>query len=153
PGLLPARLVQQKLKIPLATLLLQPGLIPSCSAPPEMTGGLTIPRWLPRPLRHAYWFAIDAAGYVLVGRTLNGLASRLGLPTVRRLFRWWFSPDLVVGLFPRWYAEPQPDWPPQVRLTGFGRFDGTEVELSDDLVAFCRGGPPPVAFTLGTGMA
>jgi len=153
PGLLPARLVQQKLNVPMASLLLQPGLIPSCSAPPEMTGGLTIPAWLPHPLRRAYWLAVDVAGYLLVGRPLNRLGARLGQPPVRRVFRWWLSPDLVIGLFPPWYAEPQRDWPPQVRLAGFGRYDGAEAKLSDDVVAFCRAGPPPVAFTLGTGMA
>jgi UDP:flavonoid glycosyltransferase YjiC (YdhE family) len=153
PGLLPARLVRAKLNVPLASLLLQPGLIPSCSAPPEMPGGLTIPGWLPRPLRRAYWLAVDAAGYLLVARPLNRLGSRLGLPPVRRVFRWWLSPDLVIGLFPPWYAEPQPDWPPQIRLAGFGRYDGARAELPEDARRFCRAGPPPVAFTLGTGMA
>jgi UDP:flavonoid glycosyltransferase YjiC (YdhE family) len=152
PGLLPARLVQEKLKVPLASLLLQPGLIPSCSAPPEMPGALTIPAWLPLPLRRSYWLAVDAAGYLLVARHLNRLGSRLGLPPVRRVFRWWLSPDLVIGLFPPWYAAPQPDWPPQLRLAGFGRYDGARAELPDDVRAFCQAGPPPVAFTLGTGM-
>jgi rhamnosyltransferase subunit B len=75
------------------------------------------------------------------------------LPPVGRVFRWWLSPDLVIGLFPPWYAEPQPDWPPQIRLAGFGRYDGGKAELPDDVRAFCQAGPPPVAFTLGTGMA
>jgi UDP:flavonoid glycosyltransferase YjiC (YdhE family) len=153
PGLLPARLVQEKLKVPLASLLLQPGLIPSCTAPPEMPGGLTIPPWLPHPLRRAYWLGVDAAGYLLAARHLNRLASRLGLPSVRRLFRWWLSPELVIGLFPPWYAEPQPDWPAQIRLAGFGRYDGPVAELPDHVRAFCQAGPSPVAFTLGTGMA
>ena len=118
-----------------------------------MTGGLTIPAWLPHPLRRAYWLAVDAAAYLLVGRALNRLRTGLGLPPVRRLFRWWLSPDLVIGLFPPWYAAPQLDWPPQLRLAGFGRYDGAEAELSDDVHAFCRAGQPPVAFTLGTGMA
>src|SRR5262249_27657873 len=152
PGLLPARLVQEKLKVPLGSLLLQPGLIPSCSAPPEMPGGLTIPAWLPSPLRRAYWLAVDAAGYLLVARPLNRLAARLGLPPVRRVFRGWLPPDLVIGLSPPWYAEPQPDWPPQIRLAGFGRYDGAKAELPDDVLTFCQAGPPPVAFTLGTGM-
>jgi UDP:flavonoid glycosyltransferase YjiC (YdhE family) len=151
PGLLPARLVQERLTVPLASLLLQPGIIPSCCAPPEMPGGLTIPAWLPRPLRDAYWLAVDAAGYVLVTRPLNRLGSDLGLPPVRRVFRWWLSPDLVIGLFPSWYGQPQTDWPPQIRLAGFGRFDG-EAEVPGDVLEFCRAGPPPVAFTLGTGM-
>jgi UDP:flavonoid glycosyltransferase YjiC (YdhE family) len=153
PGLLPARLVQEKLKVPLASLLLQPGLIQSCSAPPEMTGGLTIPAWLPRPLRRAYWLVLDAAGYLLVARPLNRLRFDLGLPPVRRVFRWWLSPDLVIGMFPPWFAQPQADWPPHIRLAGFGRYDGAVAGLPEDVSAFCRAGAPPVAFTLGTGMA
>ena len=51
PGVLAARLVQEKLGVPTASLLLQPGLVPSCTAPPEMPGGLGIPPWLPLPLR------------------------------------------------------------------------------------------------------
>src|SRR5947209_12504971 len=153
PGLLPARLVQEKLNVPMASLLLQPGLIPSCAAPPEMSGGLTIPAWLPQPLRRAYWLAIDGAGYLLVGRSVNRLGAGLGLPPVRRVFRWWLSPELVIGLFPPWYAPPQRDWPPQIRLAGFGRYDGANAALPGDVLAFCRAGPPPVAFTLGTGMA
>jgi UDP:flavonoid glycosyltransferase YjiC (YdhE family) len=74
------------------------------------------------------------------------------LSPVRRLFRWWLSPDLVIGLFPGWYAAPQPDWPQQLRLAGFGRFDGARAELPADIRAFCEAGPPPIVFTLGTGM-
>jgi UDP:flavonoid glycosyltransferase YjiC (YdhE family) len=152
PGVLAARLVQETRRIPMATLLLQPGLLPSNSAPPEMPGGLTIPRWLPHPLRRLYWLAVDGAGYVLVAPSLNRFRHVLGLPPVRRLFRWWLSPDLVIGLFPGWYAAPQPDWPPKLRLAGFGRFDGGETVLPDDLRAFCEQGSPPIAFTLGSGM-
>lgn len=153
PGVLVARVVQEKHGVPTASLLLQPGLLPSSTAPPEMTGGLTIPPWLPGPLRAAYWWGVDAAGFVLVCGWLNRTRAALGLRPVRRLFRWWLSPDLVIGLFPAWYAAPQPDWPPAVRLAGFGRFDGTRIELPADVRAFCDAGPPPVAFTLGTGMA
>ncbi|MBP3955272.1 glycosyltransferase family 1 protein [Gemmata sp. G18] len=152
PGLLAGRLVQEKVRCPTASLLLQPGLVPSSTAPPKMTGGLTIPSWFPRPLRELYWLALDVAGYWLVARSLNSVRATLKLAPVRRLFRWWWSPDLVIGLFPNWYAEPQPDWPPQLRLAGFGRFDGTRNDLPDGVRAFCTAGSPPVAFTLGTGM-
>lgn len=152
PGVLAARLVQEKLGCPMATLLLQPGLLPSSTAPPEMTGGLTIPSWFPQPLRWLYWLSVDVAGYLLVAKKLNAVRMSLGLRPVRRLFRWWLSPDLVIGLFPEWYAAPQPDWPPQFRLAGFGRFDGVREELSDDVRAFCQAGTRPIAFTLGTGM-
>lgn len=152
PGVLAARLVQETLGVPMASLLLQPGLLPSCTAPPEMTGGLTIPAWLPGRLRPLYWLAVDAAAYVLVAPSLNRVRAGLGMPPVRRVFRWWLSPDLVIGLFPGWYAAPQPDWPPQLRLAGFGRFDGAPGALPEDVRTFCEAGPPPIAFTLGTGM-
>src|SRR3954447_9311905 len=111
PGLLAARVVQETLGCPTASLLLQPGLVPSSDAPPEMPGGLTIPTWLPRPLRNLYWLGVDAAGYLLVAPYLNRFRSGLGLRPVGRLFRWWLSPELVIGLFPAWYAAPQRDWP------------------------------------------
>jgi UDP:flavonoid glycosyltransferase YjiC (YdhE family) len=151
PGVLAARLVQEVSGVPTVSLLLQPGLLPSWTDAPEMPGGLTIPPWLPRPVRDLYWWAVDAAGYLLVARSLNRFRSQLGLPPVHRLFRWWLSPDLVVGLFPAWYAASQPDWPPQLRPAGFGRFDGMAAGLSDGVRDFCATGWP-VAFTLGTGM-
>src|SRR5438270_607498 len=79
PGVLAARLVREKLGVPTASLLLQPGLLPSSTAPPEMPGGLTIPGWLPGPLRRLYWLGVDAAGYALVARSLNRVRAGLGL--------------------------------------------------------------------------
>ncbi|HEX4612137.1 MAG TPA: glycosyltransferase [Urbifossiella sp.] len=153
PGALAARLVQERVGCPTASLLLQPGLLPSVTAPPEMPGGLMPPRCLPPALRRLYWWGVDAAGYFLIARDLNRVRAGLGLPPVRRVFRWWLSPDRVIGLFPGWYAAPQRDWPPQIRLAGFGRFDGDPGPVPADVVEFCRAGPPPVVFTLGTGMA
>jgi UDP:flavonoid glycosyltransferase YjiC (YdhE family) len=153
PGVLAARLVQEKRICPMATLLLQPGMLPSTLAPPDMPAGLTLPRGAPRPVGWLYWAAIDTFGYLLVSGPLNRLRAALGLRPVCRLFRWWLSPELVVGLFPPWYAAPQPDWPTQLRLAGFGRYDGGRGGgLADDVRSFCQAGPPPVAFTLGTGM-
>lgn len=152
PGVTAARLVHEKLGRPTASLLLQPGLLPSNTAPPEMPGGLTIPSWFPKPLRELYWLSVDTAGYLLVAKPLNQIRASLGLRQVRRFFRWWLSTDLVIGLFPDWYAAHQPDWPPQLRLAGFGRFDGVREELPDDVREFCQAGARPIAFTLGTGM-
>ena len=152
PGVLAARLVQEKLGCPMASLLLQPGLLPSSTAPPEMTGGFSIPSWFPQPLRWLYWLSVDGAAYLLLARTLNTFRTALGLRPVRRLFHWWLSTDLVIGLFPGWYSAPQPDWPRQLRLVGFGRFDGLSTELPDEVRAFCQAGTRPIAFTLGTGM-
>jgi UDP:flavonoid glycosyltransferase YjiC (YdhE family) len=155
PALVAARVVQELTGRPLATPILQPWMIASSSAPPVMPAGLTLPQWAPKPAAAAYWLAIDGVGYLLTGRALNELRRSQGLAPVRRLFRWWHSPQLVLGMFPPWYGPPQQDWAPQIRLTGFPRFDGAtgQAALDEDLLAWCHSGKPVVAFTFGTAMA
>ena len=153
PGLLAARMVQEKLGTPMASIILQPWMIVSSSAPPVMPAGLTLPKWAPRPLGDLYWRAMDAVIGLIIGKPLNALRGRLGLPSVRRLFKWWLSPDLALALFPHTYGPPQPDWPPQIKVVGFPRFDATPGAALPPLVAeFCDAGNPPIAFTFGTGM-
>jgi rhamnosyltransferase subunit B len=153
PAILAARLIQEKFSTPMASLVLQPWIIPSVTMPPVMPAGLTLPRWAPSPLGKLYWRAIDAAGDFLISRHLNPIRASLGLKRVRRLFRWWLSPECVIGMFPDWYGPPQADWPPQLRLAGFPMFDGRPGSgVQDELLEFCNSGEPAVAFTFGTGM-
>jgi UDP:flavonoid glycosyltransferase YjiC (YdhE family) len=151
PGLLAARMVQEKLAVPMASVVLQPWMIASSSAPPVMPAGLTLPRWAPRPLGELYWRGMDAVIGIIIGQPLNALRRELGLAPVRRLFKWWLSPELVLGMFPDQFGPPQDDWPVQVRLVGFPLFDSGGV-LSGEVAEFCAGGEPPIAFTFGTGM-
>jgi rhamnosyltransferase subunit B len=153
PGVLAARVVQDKLARPLASIVLQPWLIPSVFAPPVMPGGITLPRWAPRSVGKLYWRLWDFAAEFLVGRSLNRLRASLDLKPVRRIFCWWLSPELVIGMFPSWYGPPQADWPLQTRLAGFPLYDGRpRSSLPCDVREFCAAGEPPVAFTFGTGM-
>ena len=63
------------------------------------------------------------------------------------------SPQRVLGLFPDWYAPPQPDWPTQVRLTGFPLYDDRrDQELPKAAEDFLAGGDAPVVFTPGSAM-
>jgi rhamnosyltransferase subunit B len=152
-GVLAARLVQEKHRHPAATVILQPWLVQSNMLPPVMPAGLTLPAWAPWPVGSLYWRLVDGVGDVLIGPELNRLRRTLGLSPVRRVFRWWLSPELVIGLCPDWYGPPQPDWPPQLRLTGFPRFDGRVCSpLPADLLSFCKRDTAPIAFTFGTGM-
>ena len=51
----------------------------------------------------------------------HDLRAELGLAPVRDhpLWEGQHSPVRSLGLFPRVLGEPQPDWPPQARVTGF----------------------------------
>lgn len=59
------------------------------------------------------------------------------------------SPHLVLGMFSKTLALPQPDWPSSVRVTGPVLYNSA-AELSPELRAFLSAGLPPVVFTLGT---
>src|SRR5690606_35086047 len=81
------------------------------------------------------------------------LRRELGLPRGGDpIFEGQHSPHLVLGLFSRVLAEPQPDWPPNVKITGAIPYNGPGVEqpLSPALEEFLTDGPPPVVFTLGS---
>jgi UDP:flavonoid glycosyltransferase YjiC (YdhE family) len=75
-----------------------------------------------------------------------GLADR-GNP----VFGGQHSPTLILALFSELFAQPQPDWPPQVQVTGFAFYDGgNELKTPPELVKFLDSGAPPIVFTLGT---
>src|SRR4029450_1378764 len=61
-----------------------------------------------------------------------------------------FSPTLTLALFSRLLAAPQPDWPRNVRTTGFVFYNGPDAALDSEVEAFLGEGPPPIVFTLGT---
>jgi rhamnosyltransferase subunit B len=103
------------------------------------------------------------------GRALVGLAKRatrhwpepvrrlrteIGLsPGKHPIHEGQFSPELVLAMFSRVLAKPQPDWPPNTRITGHVFYDGSGRDgLSPDLERFLASGPAPVVFTLGTGV-
>jgi UDP:flavonoid glycosyltransferase YjiC (YdhE family) len=78
------------------------------------------------------------------------LRRRLGLPPGGHpLFEGQFSPTLTLALFSRVLAAPQPDWPPNVVVTGSVFYNGPEI-LQPALEEFLGAGPPPVVFTLGS---
>ena len=151
PGVFAAGLVHETQGCPLASLLLQPGLLPSISAPPVMPMA-NLPRW-PKPLVRLFWRVLDGVGDRLVGPELNRIRAGIGLKPTRRLFSNWLSRQLVVGMFPEWYGPPQTDWPEAIRLVGFPLFDGAKAPvLPPEAEAFCRAETPPVAVTFGTEM-
>lgn len=81
---------------------------------------------------------------------LNRFRGELGLRPVSRLFDCWApSPDLNLGLFPAWYAAPQPDWPRHARLAGFPFAPDVAPQLPEPVMRFLDGGDPPLVITYG----
>src|SRR5215203_8625 len=82
----------------------------------------------------------------------HDLRAELGLAPVRDhpLWEGQHSPTRSLGLFPRVLGEPQPDWPPQARVTGFPFYRAPHHSLNGSLRQFLEKGEPPLVFTLGT---
>jgi UDP:flavonoid glycosyltransferase YjiC (YdhE family) len=78
--------------------------------------------------------------------------AELGLPDRGGpVFEGQHSPTLILALFSELFAQPQPDWPPQTRITGFAFYDGRdELGMPAELTKFLDDGAPPIVFTLGT---
>ena len=76
----------------------------------------------------------------------------LGIPDYGNpVFEGQHSPSLILALFSKIFAPPQPDWPPQTRVTGFPFYDGHhENEMPHELTQFLESGEPPIVFTLGS---
>ena len=149
-----ARLAQEVFGVPLATIHLAPSVFRSVHDAPRFAY-MNWLRRLPHPVIRGFhrlidWGAVDP----ILAKPLNAFRAELGLPPVKRIIHdWWMSPQRVIGLFPEWFSKPQPDWPPQVRLTGFPLYDERGVHaLSPELSAFLDAGAPPVAFTFGSAM-
>ncbi len=142
-----ARIAQEKLGVPLATVHLQPAVILSRVAPPTFPG-VVGPRWFRNLL-------FRLGEHLVIDRTIcpvvNCWRQELGLRPVRHIVRWWHSPQLVLCLFPEWFAPQQPDWPRNVVQTGFPLWDErTDVGLAPEVEEFLDAGEPPIVFTPGS---
>jgi UDP:flavonoid glycosyltransferase YjiC (YdhE family) len=151
---LAARVAQEKLGVSLVTVHLQPTAFRSAHEPPALLPWVFSHRRLRLPWKRFLDWLVDVLLLdPIFAREINALRSDLGLPPVRRaLFQWWHSPQRVLGLFPEWFASPQPDWPPQARLTGFPLYDDAGAEVPREVTDFLEGGPPPIVFTPGSAM-
>ena len=149
-----ARIAQERLNVPLATIHLEPFWIRSLyrtavMPPPMVTGD-----WVSKTAkRMQFWIADRFFTDRFLARPLNAFRAELGLaPASRFLKSWWHSPQRVIGLFPEWFFPPQPDWPSQTRLTGFPIWDQASVrEMPTEVAEFLDAGSPPIAFTPGSG--
>ena len=87
------------------------------------------------------------------GPFINEYRSELGLGPIKGIFDGWcVSPQLVLGLFPEWFAGDIKR-PPHTILTGFPLYNVKEaVTIPPELETFLQAGDPPILFTFGTAM-
>ena len=145
-----AHIAHEKLKFPFITVNLQPAAFRSIYEFP------LLPSWMPPYLKRILFNVVD---YFSIDRALapeiNRFRKEQSLAPVKHVFGdWMHSPLATLGLFPDWFASPQPDWPPQTHLTGFvfhDKHDDNE-QLPQDVLGFLGAGDPPIVFTPGTAM-
>ncbi len=147
-----ARMIQEKYQIPNVTVHLAPMAFKSAYEMPQ-NAFFPFPDWLPLALKRFYWWVADK--FVvdrMIGPALNAFRKEIGLAPVERIMtRWGHSPEMVIGLFPDWYAAPKPDWPSSTHLTGFPLFDeGEEDDLTPVVETFLDQGEPPIVFMPGS---
>jgi rhamnosyltransferase subunit B len=150
-----SRLAQEKHNRRGSTIHLAPSCIISAHDPMAMPGLGFVPT-LPYSMKHLLMSTIDKFWLDQTClKDLNKIRRHNGLPPVNSVMRkWMHSTDQVIGAFPSWYAQVQPDWPPNTVLTGFPVYDRPEDQtLSPELESFLSAGEAPVVFTAGSAMA
>ncbi len=146
------RVFEEVHRAPAATVHLAPSIFRSDYQQPAAAPGVDFSGW-PVWGKRLMWRVVD---HLMIDPVIlpefNRWRSELALPPVSRVLKQWLhSPRRVVGLFPEWFAPIQPDWPPQLRLTGFPLYDEPDDHrLSAGLQAFLDQGSPPILFTPGS---
>ena len=108
---------------------------------------------MPRIVKKAaFWIMDTLVVDRLIGPGLNTYRAELGLAPAKRIFASQIhSPELVLGLFPDWFAPIQPDWPPNTHLTGFILQDSGGKPLDHaEADRFLDQGAAPVLITPGS---
>jgi rhamnosyltransferase subunit B len=102
----------------------------------------------PRVMR----FLLDFMMSSYKAKAVTAFRDELGLSdTGNPMFAGQHSPTLVLALFSRVFAQPQPDWPKQAEVTGFCFYDGhRDRQMPAAVARFLAEGAPPIVFTLGS---
>ena len=148
-----SRTHQDKHGTAVASVHFAPICLQSAHQSPQMFGML-MQDWVPSWLRRAQFWLANRLCDRLLGPSVNALRHELGLQPVRDIMNQWvFSPQLILSLFPDWFAPLQPDWPAQTTATGFPLWDqATDEHLPAEVEDFLKAGEPPLVFAPGSAM-
>lgn len=147
-----APLVAEKTGIRWISTELQPGAFMSAYDPPVLAPAPFLAKL--RPLGSTFHRALFAVAKLPARfwiKPINQLRREIGLPPAKApLFAGRNSPNLVLALFSRAFAEPQPDWAENTLVTGFPFYDENGSTLAPELARFLDEGEAPIVFTLGS---
>jgi rhamnosyltransferase subunit B len=145
------RVAQEKLGVPSASVHLQPSVIRTY-ADQGMLGNVRLSAAHPRWMKQILFSLVD--GLVLdrnLKEPLNRFRATLGLAPVSQVMgKWMNSPQLVLAMFPEWFAPPQPDWPPNTHAVGFPQFDDGASDSLSPAEEFLAAGEAPIVVTPGS---
>ena len=149
-----APLVAEKLGLRWVSMILSPFSFFSSHDPSVMVNapGLIHLRKL-GPLAYRLGFNLGRLATWHWSNPVRELRRAEGLrPNCDPVFRDKFSPNLVLALFSRCLAKPQPDWPPQTVQPGFVCLENqaSNTNLLQRLSTFLDRGNAPIVFTQGS---
>lgn len=151
-----ARLLEETHNIPCVTIHLSPSIFRSNQNPARLT-----PSWIkketPEFIKNISWCLLDKLFYEPnFNKPLNIIRKKYGLKEVKRIFKSWIhESNLVIGLFPSWFAKPQSDWVSNINLIDFPLDDNSKyISLSQEILDFIKSKDTPiVVFSAGTATA
>ena len=147
-----APIVAEEMGVPWMNVVLAPTSFLSASDPCVLA-----PAPFLHPLRHlGRW--VHQLAYIagriqgrLWAKEFFAFRRRLGLPAgPNPIFDGKHSPYGTLAMFPAFFANGQPDWPPNTLQTGFPYFEQPAVSADRVVADFLSSGEPPVVFTLGS---
>lgn len=122
-----ARIAAEKLGIPLLWIFVAPSQL------------------LSRHLRRELFARVLAAD-------VNHLREKLGLPPVADWHSWLSYPGRSPGIWPSWFAPPDPAWPAEVVPVGFVLDnEGESGDVPEEIRSALDAGERPILITGGTG--
>ncbi|TWT50660.1 MurG-like transferase [Rubripirellula amarantea] len=142
---------------PLVDVHLAPSMLRTYDDPPRMSPfwwEVTRPSWL---VKFAYRMVDAVAVDPVIKPIVNKTRSTYGLNPVSRIINdWWLSPDLILAMYPRWFAPATESFEPRLVHCGFPLQD---IDVSDAALpeshseSHSKSQPRshrPIVFTAGT---
>jgi UDP:flavonoid glycosyltransferase YjiC (YdhE family) len=155
-----APILADKIGIPWVSVLLSPIAFLSAHDPSVLPPLARLPqfRGLP-PVFHRTLFDLGSLATRHWAAPMQDFRRSLGLaPAKNPILRSKLGANLILAMFSKHFASPQPDWPPQTVQTGFAFFDQragqplTEPhqQTLERIRTFLEAGERPIIFTLGS---